>query len=67
MKVRRILIVGPAWVGDMVMAQVLFKALKQKMACTIDVLAPEWSRPLTDRMPEVSRSIPMTIGLGSPP
>jgi heptosyltransferase II len=64
MRVPRILIVGPAWVGDMVMAQVLFKTLKQKIACTIDVLAPEWSRPLTDRMPEVSRSISMTIGHG---
>jgi heptosyltransferase II len=35
-----ILIVGPAWVGDMVMAQCLFKLLKQEHpSCVIDVLA----------------------------
>jgi len=28
--VKRILVVGPSWVGDMVMAQSLFIALKKK-------------------------------------
>lgn len=52
------LIVGPSWVGDMVMAQALFKAIKSRYPDTaIEVLAPEWSRPLTERMPEVSTSI----------
>lgn len=64
MKPVRILIIGPAWVGDMVMAQVLFQTLKQKIHCVIDVLAPEWSRPLTDRMPEVCRSLTMPVGHG---
>lgn len=60
-----ILIVGPAWVGDMVMAQCLFKVLKAKQpAATIDVLAPEWSLPLLSRMPEVAASITMPIGHG---
>jgi heptosyltransferase-2 len=37
----RVLIVGPAWVGDMVMAQSLYIALKQKNPdCLIDVIAP---------------------------
>lgn len=56
-KVSRILIVGPAWVGDMVMAQSLFKILKQQNPkVTIDVLAPTWSHGLLERMPEVNRS-----------
>jgi heptosyltransferase-2 len=51
-----ILIVGPSWVGDMVMAQTLFQCLKQRHPqCEIDVLAPEWSRPILERMPEVRR------------
>ena len=53
-----ILIVGPAWVGDMVMAQGLFKALKEKYPETnIDVLAPDWTRPILERMPEVREAI----------
>jgi heptosyltransferase-2 len=59
------LIVGPSWVGDMVMAQALFKAIKQRYPLTsIDVLAPEWSRPLTARMPEVASSIVMPLKHG---
>ena len=61
-----ILIVGPAWVGDMVMAQVLFKLLRQyNPDCAIDVLAPAWSLPLLARMPEVRRAIPMPLGHGA--
>jgi len=53
-----ILIIGPAWVGDMVIAQSLFKALKQRNPnAVIDVLAPAWSAPLVERMPEVDHSI----------
>ncbi len=59
-----ILVVGPAWVGDMVMAQGLFKTLKAQGPCQIDVLAPEWSRALTDRMPEVRASLTMPVGHG---
>ena len=62
---RRILIVGPSWVGDMVMAQSLFKVLRQQDAdCEIDVLAPQWSLPLLERMPEVRRGITMPLGHG---
>lgn len=50
---KRILIVGPAWVGDMVMAQSLFKLLKQTQSCRISVLAPVWTAPLLERMLEV--------------
>lgn len=59
------LIVGPAWVGDMVMAQTLFKLLKQNQAQQkIDVLAPDWTRPLLDRMPEVNQAIALPLKHG---
>lgn len=62
---KKILIVGPSWVGDMVMAQTLFILLKNKYPdCLIDVLAPRWSEPLLARMPEVYRSVVMPIGHG---
>ncbi len=62
---RRMLIVGPSWVGDMVMAQSLFKLLKQaEPELVIDVLAPAWSRPILARMPEVSRAIDMPVAHG---
>ncbi|PCI17279.1 MAG: lipopolysaccharide heptosyltransferase II [Piscirickettsiaceae bacterium] len=61
----RILVVGPSWVGDMVMAQSLFMALKQQHKnCLIDVLAPEWSLAILDRMPEVRKAIVMPLGHG---
>lgn len=63
--VKHILVVGPSWVGDMVMAQSLFMTLKQRHpACLIDVLAPAWSFPLLKRMPEVNRAIAMPLGHG---
>jgi len=59
---KKILVIGPSWVGDMVMAQSLFMTLKEKYPeCLIDVLAPEWSFPLLDRMPEVSKGISMPL------
>src|ERR1700735_1681380 len=62
---KKVLVVGPAWVGDMVMAQCLFKILKQRDPhVVIDVLAPAWSLPLLARMPEVSSAFIMPIGHG---
>ena len=61
----KIFIVGPAWVGDMVMAQSLFKLLKQRDPhVIIDVLAPSWSLPLLARMPEVNQAIVMPLAHG---
>ena len=55
---RAILVIGPRWVGDMVMAQTLFAGLKSKYPETpIDVVAPSWATPLLDRMPEVRTRI----------
>ncbi len=66
---RKILIVGPSWVGDMVMAQSLFISLQadaRSMGDTlaIDVLAPAWSRPLLERMPEVRQAIDLPFKHG---
>ena len=63
---KKCLVVGPSWVGDMVMAQSLFIQLKQDYpAMQIDVLAPQWSKALLESMPEVTDSIVMPVGHGS--
>ena len=60
-----VLVVGPSWVGDMVMAQSLFKALRANDPDRpIDVLAPGWSLPLLARMPEVRAGVEMPLGHG---
>jgi heptosyltransferase-2 len=49
----------------MVMAQSLFKTLKHRSPePVIDVLAPAWSKPILDLMPEVSGKIDMPVGHG---
>ncbi|NOS87912.1 MAG: lipopolysaccharide heptosyltransferase II [Methylococcaceae bacterium] len=60
----KILIVGPSWVGDMVMAQSLFSTLKAQADCQLDVLAPAWSLALLARMPQVSQTLAMPLGHG---
>jgi heptosyltransferase-2 len=61
-KQERILVVGPAWVGDMVMAQSLFITLQQQNPdVTIDVLAPAWSLSLLSRMPQVNEAITLPV------
>ena len=60
-----ILVVGPSWVGDMVMAQTLFRCLKERQpGAAIDVLAPAWSNPLLERMPDVRAAIHLPFGHG---
>lgn len=61
----RILVVGPAWVGDMVMSQSLFIALAERYpGLQLDVLAPGWSLPLLQRMPQVDQAVEMPLGHG---
>ncbi|WP_394242627.1 lipopolysaccharide heptosyltransferase II [Vibrio astriarenae] len=61
----KILIIGPSWVGDMVMSQSLYITLKQQNPDSlIDVMAPGWCKPILERMPEVHRAIDMPIGHG---
>lgn len=63
--ITKILIVGPSWIGDMVMAQSLFKTIKtDNPHVLIDVLALNWTKPLLDRMPEVNKAISMPISHG---
>ncbi len=62
---QRILVVGPSWVGDMVMAQSLFITLQQRYpAALIDVIAPKWSGDLLGRMAEVNDYIEMPLAQG---
>ena len=61
----KVLVVGPSWVGDMVMAQALYKLLKQQTPrAEIHVVAPTWSLPVLERMPEVARGIELAVGHG---
>jgi heptosyltransferase-2 len=63
--IRRILVVGPAWVGDMVMAESLFQCLHREYpAAGLDVLAPAWTLPLLRFMPQVSAGIALPLGHG---
>ncbi|EBQ7316859.1 ADP-heptose--LPS heptosyltransferase RfaF [Salmonella enterica] len=62
----KILVIGPSWVGDMMMSQSLYRTLKARYPqAIIDVMAPAWCRPLLSRMPEVNEAIPMPLGHGS--
>lgn len=64
-KPMNILVVGPSWIGDMVMAQSLFISLKQQYPLAqLDVLAPKWSLPLLERMPEVHEGIAVSVTHG---
>ena len=54
----KILVVGPSWVGDSVMAQTLYKRIKKELPSSqIDVISPHWSLALLERMPEVCKKI----------
>ena len=61
---RRLLVVGPSWVGDMIMAQSLFLFLRSQGVATIDVLAPAWSVPVLARMPEINEAVTLDAGHG---
>jgi heptosyltransferase-2 len=62
---KKILIIAPAWVGDAIMAQPLYRRLHQRYpGLTLDVLAPAWTRPLHARMPEINESFDTPFGHG---
>lgn len=62
---KRLLVIGPSWVGDMVMAQSLFITLKQRNPeAVLGVVAPAWSQPILARMPEVDEVLPLGVGHG---
>lgn len=53
-KAKKLLVVAPSWVGDMMMAQSLYKVLA-KDGYQVDVAAPATTLPLLRYMPEVSQ------------
>lgn len=60
---KKILIVSPAWIGDIVIAQSLLKYIKQHdPKAIIDVLAPAWSHELYSVMPEINEILTMPLG-----
>lgn len=62
----KILVIGPSWVGDMVMSQSLYMRLKEQHPNTsIDVLAPSWCKPILERMPEIRYALEMPVGHGA--
>ncbi|AMA64723.1 ADP-heptose--LPS heptosyltransferase 2 [Candidatus Arsenophonus lipoptenae] len=59
----KILIIGPSWIGDMMMSQSLYRTLKFKYPKSeIDVVAPDWCRSLLHKMPEINQAISMPWG-----
>ena len=63
----RVLVVAQAWVGDLVLAQVLFALLRRhEPGAAIDVAAPAWAGPLLARMPQVRAHLPLAAARGRP-
>ncbi|SFN06711.1 heptosyltransferase-2 [Formivibrio citricus] len=61
----KILIIAPAWIGDAIMAQPLYRRLHERYpGLVLDVLAPAWTRAVHARMPEVNETLdnPFTHG-----
>ena len=62
---RRILVIAPNWIGDCLLAQPLLARLQERFPqAEIDALGPAWVAPVLERMPQVARAIPMTLGHG---
>jgi heptosyltransferase-2 len=59
----KVLVVGPSWIGDTILAQPLFELLHARHRdLGLDVLAPAWTLPLLERMREVRRAILSPFG-----
>ena len=59
----KILVCGPAWLGDMMMSQALLIYLSQQ-GHELHVLAPQWNFAVLARMPEVKKPIPLPLTHG---
>lgn len=65
MSSQKILVIGPSWLGDMVMAQKLFKVIKDHYPKSkLHVASPAWTIPLVSRMPEVDQPIALPFSHG---
>ncbi|MGA0730427.1 MAG: lipopolysaccharide heptosyltransferase II, partial [Methylophilaceae bacterium] len=61
----KILIFGPSWVGDMMMAKSLFSNLKKRNPkCIIHLAAPRWSIDIANRFSEIDKTIPLDFSHG---
>ncbi|ABK44061.1 lipopolysaccharide heptosyltransferase II [Magnetococcus marinus MC-1] len=61
-----ILIIAPAWVGDMVMVSALTCHLQRQFpARPVDLLAPAWTLPIVRRLPHVRHALEMPLGHGA--
>ncbi len=57
-KSRKYLVIAPSWLGDLIMAQSLFKAVKASDPdCQIDIYAPKYMMPILERIPEISEKL----------
>jgi heptosyltransferase-2 len=62
---RRALVVMPSWIGDSLLAQPLLARVRERHpGIVLDALAPDWTVPLLERMPEFSRVIPSGLAHG---
>lgn len=62
----KILVIGPSWIGDMIMSQSLYRTLKVKYpSAKIDVMAGSWCISLLARMPEVHKALLMPLDHGT--
>ena len=65
MVLRRALVVMPSWIGDTLLAQPLLARIHARHpGIALDALAPDWTAPLIERMPEIASVIPSGIGHG---
>jgi len=61
----KILIIGPSWIGDMVMAHSLFQSLLHTSpSAELHLMAPPHCKPLAEAMPEIQKFIPLDIPHG---
>ena len=61
----RILVVAPAWIGDMVMTEPLTRLVRRLYPnAVIDLMAPPWTAPLGSFMPEVRKVLPAPFAHG---
>jgi heptosyltransferase-2 len=60
----KILVVAPAWVGDMVMAHTLVSLLVRRSEAAVYMVAPPATEPLARRMPGVQGSWALAVGHG---
>ncbi|MDF0604795.1 lipopolysaccharide heptosyltransferase II [Neisseriaceae bacterium TC5R-5] len=63
---KKILVIGPSWVGDSIMAQPLYRRLHQRHTeLELHVFSPQWTLPLLARMPEVAQTHLNPFGHGA--